>query len=175
MPNKTLHCMAAAVVACTFTNLCWADGGNGLDNPDWVEAQVPPPPAFSKDHLIPIDMPVHVTVKVGVDPSTIAVGSDGVVRYVIVMTNTTGSTSAMYEGIRCITDEFKTYARLGSGGQWNVVGNPEWKGLGDNMPSRHAWAFARQGGCINRLATSQREIVAALKTPQKPLAGKTKE
>jgi hypothetical protein len=31
------------------------------------------------------------------------------------------------------------------------------------MPSKHAHAFARQGGCINRLATSQAEIIAALK------------
>jgi hypothetical protein len=140
-----------------------AQSGNGLDNPDWTEEQVSAPPDFSKDHLIPLEMPPHVSVVVGVDPQTIVVGSDGVVRYVIVMTNSTGSTNAVYEGIRCVTDEVKSYARLGAAGKWSMVTNPAWKAVNDNMPSHHAQAFARQGGCQNRLATSQKEIVNALK------------
>ena len=145
--------------------------GNGLDNPDWAEEQLAPPPAFSKDRLIALDMPPHVTLKIGVDPETIVVGSDGVVRYVIVMRNASGSTNAVYEGIRCITDEVKTYARQGSSGQWSMVPNPAWKAVNDNMPSRHAQAFARQGGCINRLATSKVEIIKALTTGKKPGLG----
>lgn len=145
----------------------WAQQGNGLDNPDWVEIPSPPPPTFSKDGLIPIDMPFHVSVKVGVDPTSISVGSDGVVRYVVVMTNASGSSSAVYEGIRCVTDEVKTYARLNSSGQWNLLSNPPWKSLADNMPSKHAHAFARQGGCQSRLATSPQEIIAQLKAQQR--------
>lgn len=150
---------------------CMAQSGNGLDNPDWTEEQVPAPPQFSKDRLIPLDMPAHVSVLVGVDPQTIVVGSDGVVRYVIVMTNTSGSSSAVYEGIRCISDEVKTYARLSASGQWSMLSNPAWKAVNDNMPSHHAQAFARQGGCQNRLATSQQEIIKALKAGRKPSQG----
>jgi hypothetical protein len=149
-------------------HLCVAQSGNGLDNPDWEEEQAPPPPSFSKGNLIPLDMPHHVSVRVGVDPETIAVGGDGVVRYVIVMTNTTGSTSAVYEGIRCVSDEVKTYARLGSSGQWSTLLSPAWKALSDNMPSRHAQAFSRQGGCQNRLATTKKEIITALKSGRRP-------
>jgi len=149
-----------------------AQAGNGADNLDWVESPVPPPPSFSGDGLIPIDMPIHVSVKVGVDPQTIAVGPDGVVRYVIVVTNSTGNMNAVYEGIRCITDEVKTYARFSASGQWTLTANPAWKSITDNMPSKHAHAFARQGGCQSRLATSQGEIIAALKRPQRPVAGK---
>jgi hypothetical protein len=141
-----------------------AQSSNGLDNPDWAEEQVPLPPVFSKDNLIPLDMPSHVSLMVGVDPESIAVGGDGVVRYVIVMTNATGSTNAVYEGIRCISDEVKTYARLSASGQWSVLSNSEWKAVNDNMPSHHAQVFARQGGCQNRLATSKQEIITALKT-----------
>jgi hypothetical protein len=146
--------------------------GNGLDNPDWTEEASLPPPAFSKEHLIPIDMPSYVSIKVGVDPDTILVGADGVVRYVIAMTNASGSTSAVYEGIRCITDEVKTYARMSASGTWSMVQNPVWKAVNDNMPSRHAQAFARQGGCQNRAATSKREIIDALKAAQKPTQGR---
>jgi DNA-binding beta-propeller fold protein YncE len=112
-------------------------------------------------------MPVFVSLKIGVDPSSITVGGDGVVRYVIVMTNATGSVNAVYEGIRCITDEVKTYARWTSSGTWSVASDPQWKALNDNTPSQHAKAFARQGGCQSRLATSKAEIVNALKFGKK--------
>jgi hypothetical protein len=157
-------CTLASVVALSC-GTAWSQSGNGLDNPDWVEEPVPPPPAFVSERQIGISMPPHVSVKVGVDPDTIAVGMDGVVRYVAIMTNANGNTNAVYEGIRCISDEVKTYARLNAAGQWNMVKEPVWKGLGENMPSRHAFAVARQGACQNRLATSPQEIIAALKSP----------
>lgn len=149
----------AGVLACSSA---WAQNIS-TDVTDWVEAPVPPAPAFSKNALLPIDMPPHVSLKVGIDPSTIAVGDDGVVRYVVVMTNNSGSVNAAYEGIRCTTDEVKTYARWSSSGNWSPVSDPQWKAVNDNMPSKHAHAFARQGGCINRLASSPSEIIAALK------------
>jgi hypothetical protein len=139
----------------------WAQ--NTLDNPDWVEEQAPPPPAYSKANLIPITMPPYVSTQIGVDPSTVATGADGIVRYVVVMTNATGSSNASYEGIRCITDEVKTYARMGSSGQWSLVTNPQWKHVNDNMPSRHAHAIARQGACDARLAPRTSEVLNALK------------
>jgi hypothetical protein len=145
--------------------------GNGADNVDWLEEQIPPPPAFSADRLIALDMPQSVSLKIGVDPETIVVGADGVVRYVIVMRNTTGSTNAVYEGIRCVTDEVKTYARLGSSGQWSMVQDPVWRAVNENMPSHHAQAFARQGGCQNRLAVSKPEILNALKSVRRATPG----
>ena len=154
----SLSALLALAAPCSM-----AQTGNGLDNPDWVEDPTPSPPAFSKDKLIPLDMPHHISVKVGVDPESIAVGGDGIVRYVIVLTNASGSTNAVYEGMRCITDEVKTYARYSASGQWSMLANPAWKAVNDNMPSHHAQAFARQGGCQNRLATSKQEIITALK------------
>lgn len=169
MKTKYLAILVMASVMASYAGVCMAQQmGNGTDNPDWTEETVAPPPPFSKDHLIAIDMPLYVSLKVGVDPDSIVVGGDGVVRYVIVMTNATGNTNAVYEGIRCITDEVKTYARLNASGTWTLQTNPTWKSISDNMPSRHAQAFARQGGCQSKLATSKREIVEALKAGPKP-------
>jgi hypothetical protein len=138
-----------------------------LDTPEWAEDAVPPPPAFSSEHLIAIDMPPHVTVKVGVDPETIVVGKDGVVRYVMVMRNATGNTNAVYEGVRCTTDEVKTYARSGASGQWSMRANAEWKAVNDNQPSPHAQIFARQGGCKDHFAPAKQEIIDSLNERQK--------
>ncbi len=169
MASRRLASAGGHILAC----LClagtgvWAQVGNGLDNPDWKEEQAPPPPAFSRDALVTLDMPHYVSLKVGVDPATIAVGTDGVVRYVIVMQNATGSVNAVYEGIRCASDEVKTYARWTSSATWSLASNPQWKAVNDNMPSRHAQVFARQGGCQNRLAPTKAEILRALKAGTK--------
>lgn len=167
MKIKTLALLVAALLSLQpFFSLAQS-GGNGADNPDWAEQAVPAPPAFSTEQLIAIDMPAYVSLKVGVDPQTIVVGTDGVVRYVMVMRNATGSSNAVYEGLRCITDEVKTYARLSASGTWSIQENPVWRAVSDNMPSRHAQAFARQGACQNQLATSKQEIIEALKAPKR--------
>ena len=120
-------------------------------------------PAFTVDHLIPLDMPKHVTVKIGIDPDTITVGKDQVVRYVVVMTNSSGNTMVSYEGIRCESHEVKTYARQSSSGQWRPVAEPVWRDLNGTMPSHHAQVFAHQGACQEGYAQSKSEIINTMK------------
>jgi hypothetical protein len=134
-------------------------------DPDWQEAEVPPPPAFSRDKLLPLDMPNYVTVQFGVDPATLAISPDGIVRYVVVASSSSGSVSAFYEGIRCATGEVKTYARASNAGIWTLVKDAQWRGLTDNQPSKHAWVFARQGACEGRAAaaSSAKDIIRAMK------------
>lgn len=136
-----------------------------VDDPDWKETEVPAPPAFSTDHLITIDMPSYVSLKFGVDPATLAITPDGIVRYVMVAVNTSGSVNAMFEGIRCAKGEVKTYARTTSNGAWSVIKESQWRDLSDNLPSKHAMAFARQGACDGRAAaaSSVADIIRNLK------------
>ena len=131
---------------------------------EWVEERSPSAPAYSTDLLIPVEMPPYVTLKVGIDPVTLTVGAtDGVVRYVVVMRNASGSVNVAYEGIRCTTGEVKTNARVNGAGKW--VNNEEapWKDMTSNLPSRHAYAIAKQGACDGRTAAKRDDIVRALK------------
>lgn len=162
--GSTLRWFLGLSVACFAL---FAGAQNTLDNPNWVEEQVRPPPPYSKVNLIPIEMPLYVSLKIGVDPTTVTVGGDGIVRYVVVMTNSTGTINAAYEGIRCFTDEVKTYARVGSSGEWAMTSDPQWKPVNDNMPSRHTQAIARQGACDTRVAASVAEVLRALKQNSK--------
>lgn len=138
-------------------------------NPDWKEVEVPPPPAFNAERLVPIDMPRHVSLKLGVDPQTLRITEDGIVRYVMVATSSSGNINASYEGIRCLTGEVKTYARYTASGQWTSVTNPEWKPLNGNQPSLHALALARQGACEGRAATAQSAEAIVRKLTSVPL------
>jgi hypothetical protein len=158
----------ACAIALGSTLAGAAPPNNYVQEVEWVEAAVPDAPAFSTTNGIAIDMPHHVSVKVAVDPSTLAIGNDGIVRYVATMTNLGGSVSAVYEGIRCTTDEVKTYARWSSSGQWTRTTEPVWKEINGNLPSKHAFAIARQGACENHLSrNSVAEIVRALRATTK--------
>jgi len=147
---------------CAVANAAWAQAQT--DNPDWAQAgtppppkmtaqdveweesNVPPPPAFDEKRLLSIEMPPYMSLKFGVDPGTITITGDGIVRYVVVASNrSAGATNAFYEGVRCATAEAKSYARFNNGA-WETVKNPEWKKI-VTLNSRYAGALSTQVLC----------------------------
>lgn len=135
---------------------------------DFKEIQAPPPPAYRKDGLVAIDMPPYTSLKFGVDPATLSVGSDGVVRYVMVAYSSSGSINAMYEGLRCATGEVKTYARSSELGHWTVVSEPQWRAVDKSPSTRHTLALARQGVCDGwtLAAKNAPDLIRLLRTPK---------
>jgi len=136
-------------------------------NPEWKESEVPPAPAFDQRRMVEIDMPPMLDLKFGVDPATIVITNDGVVRYVVIAKNTgpSGAINAFYDGVRCATGEGKTYARF-SGDAWHEVENPEWKRL-DQARTRYNLALARQAICTSGAPRrSAAEMVRELRKPQ---------
>lgn len=158
-------CACTLLGALTLTLAFPLQAQVGPDDPDWHESNAPTPPAYSADKLLPLEMPPYVTLKFGIDPTTLAITPDGIVRYVVVTRNASGSVYAMYEGIRCATGEVKTYARASGTGAWSMVKEPKWRDFTDNLPSKHAWVFARQAACDGRAAASSStaDIIKALK------------
>ena len=134
-------------------------------DPDWKELDAKPPATFRTDKLVPIEMPRYLSVKLGLDPDSLTVSSDGIVRYVVVAVSSSGNINAAYEGIWCRAGEVKTYARAGNDRQWDAVADPQWKALNASQPSMHALALARQGVCNGRSASgvSPQEILRSLK------------
>lgn len=167
MHARKLLCLGLATLALGVSSN--VIGQVVVEDPDWKEVDVPTPPSFNRDKLIPVTMPPYVTLRFGVDPATLTITDDGVIRYVMVAQSLGGSGtfSAMYEGIRCAAGEFKTYARFNASGQWASVSNPQWRPLNDNNTSKHALALARQGACDGRSARARsvQSIVSALKNP----------
>jgi hypothetical protein len=180
---------ARHVLALTFVCALAAcgSGPRDTDNPDWAqagmppppkvtaqadewkEAEVPPPPAFDEKRLLLLEMPPYLSLKYGVDPATIAVTGDGVVRYVIVASNKAGgATNAFYEGVRCASEEVKQYARYNQGA-WHNVANPEWKRI-DDRNSRYAKELSAQALCRGHAPrASVGEMVQQIKNPLREL------
>src|SRR5687768_7040175 len=95
-----------------------------LEEPEWKEDSVAAPPVFDVTKLVTFEVALNSQLVYGVDPATISISNkDGVVRYVVVASNASGARNVMYEGIRCSTGEFKTYARY-SGDKWTSVSTP---------------------------------------------------
>ena len=135
------------------------------DAMDWKEGEVPPAPAFDAGKLLVFDVSTGSSLVYGVDPATLRIGNDGIVRYVVVATSRTGARNVLYEGIRCSSGEFKTYARHSAEGGWRPVDKPEWRSMFGNMPSRHALQLARTAVCNKSAPTaSVGEIAYKLKT-----------
>lgn len=159
--KQNLVILAALLIG--LTGAAW--GQLAVDNPDWQEIEVPPPPTFDVNKLITFEVSRNAALVYGVDPAAIRISNvDSVVRYVMVATSASGATNVMYEGIRCATGEFKTYARYSSDGRWRMVDNPEWRSLYSGAASRHALQFAKAGACENAApASTVQAIVSRLK------------
>jgi hypothetical protein len=131
-------------------------------DPDWREADAPPPPQLRTTGLIELDIRGG-DLRFGVDPASIVVGADGIVRYVVVA-RSGAVVTGIYEGMHCKTAQVKVYARHNPEGGWVPVTDAKWKPVHDAPHSRYSLHIARGGVCQghapNRNAT---QIVRDLK------------
>jgi hypothetical protein len=139
--------------------------GSFTDEKVWTEAAVAPPATFNTELLLPFDVRKSSTLTYGIDPNTLTVGEDGVVRYVMVARSSSGALNVLYQGIRCATAETKTYGRLSDKGNWNASPDTAWQELSFRGSTRPAMILARQGVCEGRAVTgSAQKILATLKS-----------
>ncbi|WP_082210078.1 CNP1-like family protein [Serpentinimonas barnesii] len=125
----------------------------------WQEGSVPPAPPFSTLGLVPFEVGVDSPLRFGLVPDALQLGADGVIRYVVVAQSASGAVNVLYEGLRCRTQEMRTYARWSptqlplptpfgaEAGQWRSAGETRWQGWRDHAAGRPAWALARAGLC----------------------------
>nr|WP_145545167.1 CNP1-like family protein [Variovorax boronicumulans] len=156
---------ALSAAAASAQSISKEYNSNAPDAPEWVENEAPPAPAFDMSKLVDVTVDAQGSLRYGIDPSTLQIGKDGVVRYVMVARSNSGAMTAMYEGVRCNTGEYKLYARYNVE-KWTPVDKSEWKSLWESSRIRHPLAFARQGGCDGRAPPSAvSDIVRRLKSP----------
>lgn len=142
------------IASATICSLClsWVAQAQ-TDDPDaetWTEAQASPPAVFSVDNLQTFDVGQGTSLTYGIDPNTLTVGADGVVRYVLVARSGSGALNALYQGLRCQTGEVKTYGRWDNKASWNTDSKDSWQKLSSRGFTQPALALARAGICDGR-------------------------
>ena len=90
-----------------------------------VQAQIPPYPKGSD--LIAFEPGGSAAHKYYVDPASVSVGEDGVVRYTSVVKAAGGGVNVTFEGMRCDTREGKLYAIGRADGTWTRAKNAKWQ------------------------------------------------
>ncbi len=137
------------------------------EDPNWRESVVPPPPAFDLKRFIRVDSPAGSSLSYGIDPVTLSVTPESVVRYVIAATSKDGGQNVMYEGIRCATGQHRVYARYNPISGWSPLQEGDWQSLYGSAATRHALTLALAGVCKDRAVNrSAANIVRTLKGEQ---------
>jgi hypothetical protein len=121
----SLVCLLAAggVLAATECNTrkyyeCYEYEESEDEKKVWQEEKIKPPAAPDMDKLIPVEVSVANNNRFLVDPASISVGKDGVVRFTIVIESSAGAKTVNYEGLRCSTRERRLYAFGQPDGTW---------------------------------------------------------
>lgn len=133
---------------------------------DWQEDEVTSFPDFDPKRALPIEVNVHSQLQWTIDPQTISIGKDSVVRYVVIGTSATGTINAMYEGVLCREGIYKVYARAINEAPWRATNTKEWSPLQDAPALGHERMIAQNYACEgNSRPRSVRAIIAHIRSP----------
>ncbi len=101
------------------------------DTARWEELQHQLPPWPKAESHIPINLDARSSNRFFVDYTSVSAGSDGVVRYSMVIKSPSGAETISFEGMRCTTGERKLYAFGRSdgkgGGTWSRNRYARWE------------------------------------------------
>lgn len=130
--------LAATLVSATV----FADFEEDYESKQWQEIEVQLPAAPKQETLLPFYVSAATENRFFIDGATLTVGSDGVVRYVLLVLTPQGVRNVTYEGMRCLTRERRIYASGRQDGSWSKARKNEWVRIQDAYANRqHAALF----------------------------------
>jgi hypothetical protein len=102
-----------------------------VEPPAWKEEvpELPPYPVNDRLQELPASLPGY-DFRVFIDPDSLSVGGDRVVRYTLVIVSSSDVRNISYEGLHCGKHEFRRYA-YGSGGAWFPIEASPWQRVSD--------------------------------------------
>jgi hypothetical protein len=120
----------------------------------WQENKVESLPALpqASTQLLPFDVSNNTQLKFAIDPASLTVGSDGVVRYAIVITSPGGARNINYEGIRCDTYEWRLYASLNADHNgWDQTVANDWSRIENGTLNAYHSSLYQDYFCANKM------------------------
>ncbi|MGD8998928.1 MAG: CNP1-like family protein [Granulosicoccaceae bacterium] len=127
------------------------DLGGFIEGPKWQEQEVDKFPAWpDEDKLLPVEVDaVDAPFRFFVDPDSLSVGSDGVSRYTVVIRSSSGASNVMYEGLRCRTREYRTYAYGTTDNKFHKATVSNWQPVQESSSGSmiHRYNFLRYYMC----------------------------
>ena len=100
----------------------------------------------NKPSLQPFYVSQTTIFKFAVDTNSILIGSDGITRYIVVITNPSGGQQSQYEGIRCDSFQWRLYGTFDNN-KWNENPLGSWAAIKSKIPNRYQAALAQGAFC----------------------------
>ena len=89
------------------------------------EAPLPPFPVLK--NLLTVDTGPTARHSFAIDPQALTIADEYVVRYTVVSTSSSGARNVSFEGINCMTMQFKRYAYGTPDGKWVRTRENQWQ------------------------------------------------
>lgn len=162
--NRLMTCCSASL-ACVALVACVGVAFASDEEPlVWREADVVFPVLPAPESMKPFFVSAAASNRFLLDPASLSVGGDGVVRYVLLVETPGGARNMTYEGMRCATREKRIYASARRDGSWSPSRNEAWEKIRDIAPNRqHAALFLDYfcpGGVIVRDPDEARDALS---------------
>lgn len=113
----------------------------------WIEGRTAIPAFPQEADLIEFYVGPTERNRFFVDASTIAIGDDGVIRYVVVVRAAGGARNVSLEAMRCATREVKLFAIGGQDDSWSPLPNPQWQRIESKSINQYRAVLNRDFFC----------------------------
>lgn len=164
VPSHLKTCLAAVGLLVLPAASAVAGFDDDYEAKQWeeVEVQLPGPPV--EQSLAAFYVSAASDNRFFIDPASISVGGDGVVRYTLVVVTPGGARNVSFEGMRCETREKRLYAFGRPDGSWSKSRNSQWERVREATTNRHHAALFQEYFCPDGIAVrSADEAKAALR------------
>jgi len=135
----------------------WGQFEHDFEEKPWseLEARLPSPP--EQGNLLPFYVSAASNNRFFIDSESILPGTDGVVRYTLVILSVSGARNVSFEGMRCATSEFKRYAFGREDGSWGRAKNIQWTPIQYKDTNRQHHMLFDDFLCPRRFPVKNRE------------------
>lgn len=168
--KRTLRRLGAGAVGLALAGIAAAQNTNdpllrsNTGKSDWEERQeellrkenaatvkLPAYPKARGEGLIAFRVDGGSNFRFYIDPASVQVGEDRVVRYTLVAISPNGYENVTYEGIHCKSGEFRVYAR-GHEGRWSEERGGQWRPIEPRSIQRWHNELRRRYFCVHYAA-----------------------
>jgi len=145
--------------------------GEDYDAKPWEERALELPPYPKDEDFYSFYVSAATVNRFYVDTAQLSLGSDGVVRYALMIISPAGVRNVSYEGIRCESRERRTYALGRVDNRWVAARGSLWVPVREATTNRHHAALFQDFFCPDGIIATRREdVVRAIKKQGEPLA-----
>lgn len=144
--------------------LARAGSEDGREAKKWEEADFQLPVAPVEAGLLGFYVSATTDNRFFVDPASVSVGADGVVRFTLVIVASSGARNVSFEGMRCESRERRAYAFGRPDGTWARSRSGQWGRIREVVANRHYAALFQEYFCPGGVIVgNSAEAISALR------------